>query len=341
MSSDEEFFEEVYGEETESESESESESEEFEEEFTVPVATGPVQAMKPPEIALGPGATAGLIAMMQGMPTIGAPVSPATPVLKIVQAESPSPAVPVSPAAPTTILTSPVTPTAILTAPVTPTAILTTPVTPTAILTAPAAPRSPTTPTVLVPTAANPVKSPIILTGTQPAVTDQPPGPVVARPLPPDAGAGIVPMGPLITPPAVAQDPMLAALETPMAKAMVVDVTGKQITVGGMEPLGPVGGMTMEQAVGTIKAVTPIPLQLAPVEVKTLEELLIKGDEESQEVFNYRSKYSAAAMKASDKIDAPTAVLLGELSAKKALLAVTYPQHLENALDFVNKSITI
>jgi len=142
-----------------------------------------------------------------------------------------------------------------------------------------------------------------------------------------------------ITTPSIVVNPQQATVVLPnkTETPIVVDISGKQIQPIENK-LGQIQELTTDQAVKTIRQNFPMP-EISNVP-KTLDELLIRGKDETPEVFDFRVRYARFAVSLpSNKIDPPTAVLLSEIAVKRALLGVKYPQELEGAIDFVNKQI--
>ncbi len=75
-------------------------------------------------------------------------------------------------------------------------------------------------------------------------------------------------------------------------------------------------------------------------EPKTLEELLVKNDTESQTIFDMRRMYAHAAMSVyNNQINPATAVLIGKMATNKALYGVTYPAEEDAIVNYINSVI--
>ena len=75
-------------------------------------------------------------------------------------------------------------------------------------------------------------------------------------------------------------------------------------------------------------------------EPKTLEELLVKNDTETQMMFDMRRMYAHAAMSVyNNQINPATAVLIGKMATNKALYGVTYPAEEDAIVNYINSVI--
>ena len=75
-------------------------------------------------------------------------------------------------------------------------------------------------------------------------------------------------------------------------------------------------------------------------EVITLDTLLVKDENESEDIFIMRNVYSRAAMKIfNNQINPATAILIGQMATNKAIYGVTYPEESERVLIYVNNEI--
>ena len=77
-------------------------------------------------------------------------------------------------------------------------------------------------------------------------------------------------------------------------------------------------------------------LSVAP-RLVTLDDLLIKRNTETEDYFTIRSAYSRMAMNVfGGKINAATAVLLGQMAADKVTYGVVYPEESDKVIRYIN-----
>ena len=96
----------------------------------------------------------------------------------------------------------------------------------------------------------------------------------------------------------------------------------------------------IEQAVKPVRKKTPVRKKKSSTSSQTLEELLIKRDEETPEFFAMRSAYAKAASQIfGSQVNFDTAVLLGEMASNRTLYGTTYPEKSNKVLDFISNHI--
>lgn len=100
--------------------------------------------------------------------------------------------------------------------------------------------------------------------------------------------------------------------------------------------------LDIPEMAAAINIIRKVPSKALPVNTNqlTVDQLLIKGERERDDVFKFRSDYSKAANQRLPKLlPPPVAVVLGEIMANKVFLGVVYSTEVEEAIAKVDAEL--